>query len=244
LLDAAGQARELAEAASRMREDLVAIVSHDLRNPLAAIAMSAELLRSSVPPGDGPAAKQLERISRSAERMNSLISDLLDVATIDAGALSVQLSLHDVRVLLHEATEMLQPLAGDKSIQIELPRTDVPLAVRADKERVLQVLSNLIGNAIKFSHEGSVIRVGASRDGDDARLWVSDSGPGISPEQLPHVFDRYWQAKKDGRLGIGLALSIAKGIVEAHGGRIWAESEVGKGTTFSFTMAASAGDVR
>lgn len=239
LLHAARQAREHAEAASRMREDLVAIVSHDLRNPLAAITMSAELLRSALPDGDARTAKQLERIRRSAERMKSLISDLLDVATIDAGALSVHLSQHDVGELLREAADMLQPVAADKSIQLDVNEPEVALEVRADKERLLQVLSNLIGNAIKFSEEGSAIRVGANRDGNDARLWVADSGKGISQEHLPHVFDRYWQAKKDGRLGIGLGLSIAKGIVEAHGGRIWAESEVGKGTTFSFTLAAS-----
>jgi signal transduction histidine kinase len=132
---------------------------------------------------------------------------------------------------------MLQPLAADKSIHIELGATPESLVVVADKDRVIQVLSNLIGNAIKFTLAGGSIVVAAQRHEDMVRVTVTDTGQGISEEQMPHLFDRYWQAKRDGRLGIGLGLTIAKGIVEAHGGRIWAESAPGRGTTFSFTLA-------
>jgi PAS domain S-box-containing protein len=240
LLDAERLARERAEAASRMREDLVAIVSHDLRNPLSSIAMSVSLLRSTLPAESlGRAGKQLEIIARSAERMKRLISDLLDVASIDAGHLSVSTEPQPIDALLRDAVEMLQPLAADKSIHISLGETPEWLVAVADKERIIQVLSNLIGNAIKFTREGGSIVVAAQSHEGMVRVTVSDTGQGLSEEQMPHLFDRYWQARKDGRLGIGLGLTIAKGIVEAHGGRIWAESVLGRGTTFSFTLASA-----
>jgi PAS domain S-box-containing protein len=242
LLEAERVARERAEAASRMREDLVAIVSHDLRNPLSAITMSAQLLRHSLPVDDsGRAVKQLEIIARSAERMKRLISDLLDMASIDAGALAVHWQTHCAQALLLEVVEMLQPLASDKSIRIDVSDTPRELNVWADKERLLQVLSNLIGNAVKFTREGGNITLRAESTAELVCFSVSDTGQGISPEQMPHLFDRYWQAKKDGRMGIGLGLSIAKGIVEAHGGSIWAESTLGKGTTFHFTLPRAEG---
>jgi signal transduction histidine kinase len=230
-------ARERAEAASRMREDLVAIVSHDLRNPLSAITMSAQLLRHSLPmDSTGRAVKQLEIIARSAERMNRLISDLLDMASIDAGALAVDWQPHSAHELLLDVVEMLQPVASDKSIRMDVVNTPPGLTVRADKERLLQVLSNLVGNAIKFTREGGSVTLRAEPQPELALFCVSDTGQGISEEQMPHLFDRYWQAKKDGRMGVGLGLSIARGIVEAHGGSIWAESTPGKGTTFHFTL--------
>jgi PAS domain S-box-containing protein len=239
LLEAERLARERAEAASRLREDLVAIVSHDLRNPLSSIAMSVSLLRMTLPPEAlMNANKQLEIVARSAERMKRLISDLLDIASIDAGGMSVSVEPQSMGALLADAVEMLQPVAADKSIRIELGDTPESLMVSADKERIIQVLSNLIGNAIKFTHAGGLISVSAQRNDEVVRVMVSDTGQGISDEQMPHLFDRYWQAKRDGRLGIGLGLTIAKGIVEAHGGRIWAESVPGRGTTFSFTLAS------
>jgi PAS domain S-box-containing protein len=240
LLEAERIARERAEAASRMREDLVAIVSHDLRNPLSTITMSAHLLRQSLPVADsGRAAKQLEIVARAAERMKRLISDLLDMASIDAGALAVDWQPHCANTLLREVAEMLQPVASDKSIRIDVIDTLPVLTVRADKERLLQVLSNLVGNAVKFTREGGNITLQAEPTAEFVCFCVSDTGQGISPEQMPHLFDRYWQAKKDGRMGIGLGLSIARGIVEAHGGSIWAESTLGKGTTFRFTVPSA-----
>jgi PAS domain S-box-containing protein len=236
LLEAERLTREQAEAASRMRDDLMAIVSHDLRNPLSAISVSAELLRSFIPPEVATRAhKPLATITRSAERMKRLIADLLDVASIDGGMLAVNKVELDTLELTHEACEMMLPVATDKSLRLRhenIPR----VKIRADHERVLQVFSNLIGNAIKFTQEGGAITVSASIDPHWVQFAVEDTGRGVSAEQLVRLFDRYWQAKQDGRLGIGLGLSIAKGIVEAHGGKIWAESELGKGTVFRFTL--------
>jgi PAS domain S-box-containing protein len=241
LLEAERVARARAEEASRMREDLVAIVSHDLRNPLSAITTSAELMRMTLPAEAlAKGAKRLETITRSAERMKRLISDLLDVASIDAGHLSVETQAQSSGALLEDVIEMLQPVAADKSIRLSAEDTPPSLWVQADKDRVLQVLSNLVGNAIKFTREAGLITLRAERHDREVRFLVSDTGQGVSEDHLPHLFDRYWQAKKDGRLGIGLGLSIAKGIVEAHGGTIWAESTVGKGTTFHFTLPAAA----
>jgi PAS domain S-box-containing protein len=239
LFEAERLARERAEAASRMREDLVAIVSHDLRNPLSAITMSASLLQHGLSvEASARVKKQLETISRSAGRMKRLIADLLDMASLDGGGMAIQAEPHAVVALLRDAVEMLLPVAADKSLRLHIADVTMGLVVSADKERVVQVLSNLIGNAIKFTREGGSIVVAARSDDGRVCFSVADTGQGISHEQMPHLFDRYWQAKRDGRLGIGLGLSIAKGIVEAHGGRIWAESTLGKGTTFFFTLAA------
>jgi signal transduction histidine kinase len=241
LLEAERVARERAEAASRTREDLMAVVSHDLRNPLSAIATAATLLRrNSDSDPTGRATKQAELILRSADRMARLISDLLDIACIDAGRLSVELLPHSAASLLQEAAELFQLIAADKSLRLTVDAPRPSLLVLADQERVLQVLSNLVGNAIKFTPAGGIIQLRAQTDGDAVRFSVVDTGPGVSAEQLPHVFDRYWQAKRDGRLGIGLGLSIAKGIVEAHGGHIWAESPSGGGSSFQFTLLCSA----
>jgi PAS domain S-box-containing protein len=237
LFDAERSAREQAEAASRMREDLIAIVSHDLRNPLSSISMSVEVLQAVIPEDVTPRTKKpIETIVRSAGRMKRLISDLLDVASIDGGALAVSQEELGVSHLIREAVEMMLPFAADKSILLEAPQADVGLTVFADKERVLQVFSNLIGNAIKFTREGGHIWLSAELQDEFVRFAVADTGTGLTDEHLSHVFDRYWQAKKEGRLGIGLGLSIAKGIVEAHSGTIGAESVWGKGTTFYFTL--------
>lgn len=237
LFDAERSAREQAEAASRMREDLIAIVSHDLRNPLSSISMSAEVLQAVISEEMAPRTKKpLETIVRSAGRMKRLISDLLDVASIEAGALAVHREALSVSLLIREAVEMMLPFASEKSILLEAPQADLRLTVFADKERVLQVFSNLIGNAVKFTREGGHIWLSAEPQDEYVRFAVADTGTGLTDEHLSHVFDRYWQAKKEGRLGIGLGLSIAKGIVEAHSGTIGAESIWGKGTTFFFTL--------
>jgi PAS domain S-box-containing protein len=244
LLEAERFAREGAEAASRLREDLVAIVSHDLRNPLSAITTSVALLHRATAVDDtGRTKKYIEAIGRSAERMKRLISDLLDMASIDGGHMAVEPRPQSATALLQEAVEMLQPVATDKSLRLEADDVQPPIAAQADKERVLQVLSNLVGNAIKFTQEGGSIHVRAESADDMVRFSVIDTGQGVSEEQLPHLFDRYWQAKKAGRMGIGLGLSIAKGIVDAHGGQIWAESALGKGTAFHFTLPMAAPEI-
>lgn len=227
-----------AQDATRARDDLVAIVSHDLRNPVHTINMAAAFLLEIAPPVDRrlTSRRQLEVIQRAAHRANRLISDLLDVAKIQAGGLAVELAPVEVPSLVQEAFESATPLATSK--QLTLERTideNIPL-VAADRDRVLQVFENLLGNAIKFTPAGGLVTIRAEHDGVEARFSVCDTGPGIPPEHVPHVFDRYWQAKSTAKLGTGLGLSIAKGIVEAHAGRIWVESEPGRGASFIFTL--------
>jgi signal transduction histidine kinase/DNA-binding response OmpR family regulator len=229
-----------AQDATRARDDLVAIVSHDLRNPVHTIHMAASFLLEIAPTNDRrvQARRQLEVIQRSATRANRLIQDLLDVARIQAGGLAVDPVAVDVHSLVTEAMEAATPLATAAQLRVvtDAP-TDLP-AVASDRERVLQVFANLIGNAIKFTPKGGEIRILSCVDpgAGEARFTVADTGPGIPPEHLDHVFDRYWQAKSTAKLGTGLGLSIAKGIVEAHGGRIWVESPPGSGAQFNFTL--------
>jgi signal transduction histidine kinase len=223
-----------------VREDLIAVVSHDLRNPLGTITTAAALLKPVVlSDASGRASKQVEIIARSVSHMARLISDLLDVATIDAGMLSVQPQPQSVLGLLQEAVEMFQLLASQKAVQLLAETPQDALIVHADRERVLQLLSNLIGNAIKFTGPGGAIRVCAQQEPSCIRFSVIDTGRGVSEEHMEHLFDRYWQARPDRRSGIGLGLSIAKGIVEAHGGRIWAHSTLGEGTAFHFTLSSA-----
>ncbi len=219
------------------REDLLAIVSHDLRNPLGVVlASSALLLKSSLPPDkDERARRQVEAIQRAGNRMNRLIRDLLDFASIQGGRLSVNLRPHDAAAVVAAVTEALEPLAVAKQLRL-VSEADAELRVSCDHDRVVQLFSNLVGNAIKFTPEGGCITVRATKDGPDVRFAVTDTGPGIPTVEMPHLFDRYYQAQRRNREGIGLGLSIARGIVEAHGGRIWVESEEGRGSTFYFTL--------
>jgi len=227
--------------ATRAREDLLAVVSHDLKNPLGVVQLaSALLLRGSQgKPGAEQVQKQAGRIQSAGERMARLISDLLDWGRIEAGGLPLEPSVQDVASLAHEALESVRPLAEARGLKVmaELPTGDV--RVRCDRTRVLQVLGNLLGNALKFTPEGGELTVGARVQRGEVQMWVRDTGAGIRAEALPHVFERYWQAKEAESRGTGLGLYIAKGIVQAHGGRIWAQSEWGKGSTFFFTLPSA-----
>jgi PAS domain S-box-containing protein len=224
--------RLLAEAQEsvRAREDLLAIVSHDLRNPLGVVlASSALLLKSSLPPEppgkEGRARRQIEAIERAGNRMNRLIRDLLDFAAIQAGHLSVSSHPREVGTIVREVLDALEPLAAGKTIKlVDGSPENAALRLSCDHDRVIQLFSNVVGNAVKFTPEGGTVTLRAAPDGVMVRFAVADTGPGISPEELPYVFDRYYQARRRNRDGIGLGLSIARGIVEAHGGRIWVES--------------------
>ena len=230
-----GAARAEAEAAVATRDLLLAIVSHDLRSPLSVIVTSAAVLqRTTIGGTAGEHVDQsAQMILRSAARMERLIADLLDLAQIQAGRLAVDRVLHDVAVLIRDCVEMMKPLAATRNLE---GMTSAGLHVRCDRDRVLQILSNLVGNAIKFTPEGGSITIEAHPDAHEVRFSVRDTGRGIPEEELPRIFDRFWQAARKNRAGIGLGLSIAKGLVEAHGGRLSVESRLGAGTTFFFTL--------
>jgi PAS domain S-box-containing protein len=238
-VEAARLYRESRRAVSA-RERLLAVVSHDLRNSLATVLLNASAVLET--PGAAriePSVRdQLQWIARSAEQMNRLISDLVDVSAIEAGRLSLKLARQPVARLVSDAAEMCRPLATEKRIGLELQCADGLPDVWADAQRLQQVLGNVLGNAIKFSPPESSIALRAIRDGlrEEVRFEVSDRGPGIEAEHLPAIFDLYWQGHRGDLIGAGVGLAIAKAIVEAHDGRIWAESTPGLGSTFSFTL--------
>ena len=229
----------LAQQAIRARDKVLGVVAHDLRNPLSTIAMSAELLLE--PDWDvDQRNRQLEVIRRSAARMDRLIEDLLDVARIEGDRLSLNRTHQNPKLLVREAVELNQALATKRRLTLRSEIPDDCGPIHADHDRVIQVLSNLLGNALKFTPKGGEIVVSLRPSGDVVGFAVSDTGPGIPAELLPELFKPFWQARRGGTDGAGLGLAIARGIVEAHGGRIWAESEVGKGTTLSFTIPSAA----
>jgi PAS domain S-box-containing protein len=227
-----------AQRAVQVRDEVLGVVAHDLRNPLSAILVQSQMLVRQGPEPERRSQKPIETIRRNATRMNRLIEDLLDVTRLDADRLSIEPARVCAAAIVCEAVENELPAAASASIEVELAiARDLP-DVWADRERLMQVLENLIVNAIKFTDAGGRITVGAERlDGEDL-FWVSDTGRGIAAEELPHVFDRFWQSRRGGRAGAGLGLPIVKGLVEAHGGRVWVDSVPGFGSTFRFTIPA------
>ena len=234
---------EQARQAVRARDEVVAVVSHDLRNPLNAVLIAATVLAEY---GDAERLserdrKQVEIIRRSVEQMTALTQDLLEVSSLESGSVEMHPRACAPATLVGAADEMFRPVAenGGIALQVELEEEGLT-ACRADYGRVLQVYGNLVGNALKFTPRGGRVELGAARAADYVRFWVRDTGPGIEREHLPRLFDRFWQARRGGKAGAGLGLAIAKSIVEAHGGQIWAESAPGEGSTFHFTLPVAA----
>jgi PAS domain S-box-containing protein len=231
-------AYEEAQRAVRMREEVLAVVSHDLRNPLGAVQMAAALLLLRL--GNDPRSrKQVETIHRSATRMEHLLADLLDMASIQAGRLALERQPEDPQQILAETMEAHEPAAREKGIDIDRQCDLGDSLLHCDRERVLQVLGNLIGNAIKICRPGDSITVSCAAAGGRAVFAVSDTGPGIPEDELPHLFEPYWSAKRHAKKGTGLGLYISRGIVEAHGGRLWVESTHGNGACFYFSLPLS-----
>jgi len=228
---------ERLEEAVRSRDTVLSVVAHDLRNPLGVISIAANTLLQRLP---GPSSRRpVERIIRSAQRADRMVRDLLAISAIETGQLSLDAKPTGTADLLFAAVESQQNVAAEASIIIGTDLSPEVPPIQADEERILEVLENLVGNALKFTGQRGSITVGAARKDDKVAIWVKDSGAGIAPEQMPHIFDRFWQAKKKERRGMGLGLSISKAIVEAHGGQIWAESTLGMGTTVFFTIPAA-----
>jgi signal transduction histidine kinase len=238
LLCSEREARATAEAAVRARDDVLRVVSHDLGNSLSAVLVTTTLLLRSLPE-DGEVRPRVASIRQLAEQMQRLRQDLLDVASIEAGRLSIEPDWHEPGELLEATRGHFSPVAAERGVCLETRAEEGLPPVVADRERVLQVLANLVGNALKFTPAGGRIELSAARVAEGVRIAVADTGPGIAPENLPHVFDRFWKTQGGNRHGAGLGLAICKGIVEAHGGSIGVESRPAAGSTFSFTLPAA-----
>lgn len=232
---------DAARRASGTRDDVLAIVSHDLRDPLSAIAMCARAL-STNPPDDEAGRRELATaIYDASQWMHRLIADLLDVTSIESGRLHIERCPDRIAPIIEQVRQMLEPAAADRGIVLT---TDVPEdlpAIDCDRARIVQVLANVVGNAIKFTESGGTVRVTALPGETEILVSVTDTGPGIAPEDLPDVFTRFWRARQVRRTsGSGLGLSIADGIVRAHGGRMTVQSRLGEGSSFQFTLPLAA----
>jgi signal transduction histidine kinase len=243
LLSREQERHQKTQAALTTREEFLAIVSHDLRNPLNNISMATQNLLEA--PTD---VKELaSSINRSAGEMLRLIEDLLDIERIAVGKLTLHIEEHDVSEIIKQAVEQLQGAAASKGITLSAEPQDVCGYVVCDRSRVMQVLSNLIGNAIKFTPAKGQICVSCQRTGpkgEEVQISISDTGEGIAPEKIKTIFERFSQLHNQDRRGIGLGLYIAKMMIEEHPGRIWVESKLGEGSTFHFTLPLRSGAIR
>lgn len=240
LHDAERNARFDAEEATRAREEILSVVSHDLRNPLGTILMGVSTLQQVVELApDHPKAERIrvvaERIQRQSERMARQIEDLVDFAGIQAGRLSIERRPTQPRTVIEQTADIFGPIANERGLGFAVDLPERLPTIDIDPERAVQVLSNLVTNALKVTTKGGRVTIGAT-DGVEVVFFVRDSGPGIDPPELPRLFERHWRSKKATYKGAGLGLSIARGVVDAHSGRIWAESQVGVGATFFFTL--------
>jgi phosphoserine phosphatase RsbU/P len=237
------EARATAEAAVRARDEVLRVVSHDLGNSLSAVAIHARLLqrRQQQENPDEEVLKRADAIRQLVQQMQRLRQDLLDAVSIEAGRLSMHLEPQPVPEILAQAIEAVYELCQEKRLSLTAEAHDDLPWVRADRHRLLQALSNLLGNAVKFTAPGGAVTLRSERDEHAVRFEGQDTGPGIAPEKLPHVFDRFWRGGGEESGGAGLGLAISKGIVEAHGGEIGVESRLGEGSTFYFTIPAADG---
>jgi signal transduction histidine kinase len=221
------------------RDQFLAIVSHDLKNSIVAIAIGARLMRGGLSKGAVEAGSVLEHltlIEQAAAGMDRMISDLLDVEQFSHAKLTLKPEQVDVRALLQECKGLFAPIVSSKSFSMTIHTAPEPIFADLDHGRIHQVLSNLIGNSLKFTPNGGTIELSAQKQDTQVVISVTDNGPGIPEAEKEQIFERFSQLKRNDRRGLGLGLFIAKWIVEAHGGRIWVVSEMGKGSTFSFSL--------
>ena len=229
-----------AEQAARSRDEVLAMVSHDLRNPLNLVLTSGSFILETGTNLTPREREQVRMIHRAAEQMNRLIQDLLEVSGIEAGNIPIELKPEAVAPLVREACSLMTYAAEASHITLTCEFEQGLPDVMADRDRILQVLGNLIANGLKFTPHGGRVAIGARRDGSTVLFSVADSGSGISESDLPHIFDRFWQSRRAREGGAGLGLAIARGIISAHGGEIRVESQEGKGSTFLFTLPTAA----
>lgn len=229
--------RARADDAIAHRDDFLGMVTHDLRNLLAGVVSSADLLQL-VAGDQARTAAEATRIHRYAARMNRLIGDLLDVASIDAGRLAIEPIAGDLTPVLVEAVELFASSAAAKVVELRLIPPATSLDARFDHDRLLQVVANLLSNAIKFTPKGGQVTIDGERINGAVRISVTDTGDGIAPTLLETIFERFWQAGANDRRGLGLGLYISRRIIEAHGGRLWAENRVPAGATLRLTLPA------
>jgi signal transduction histidine kinase len=234
--------RARGDAALAARDDFMGLVSHDLRTLLGNISLTAELLAREAA-GDEAGKRTLasaKKIQQSTKRMTRLLGDLVDVASIEAGRFGVVPGASDAKALIRDTLEAFRPAASAKGISLDMAAADGVLLAKCDQDRILQVLANLLSNAIKFTGDRGSISVHVESVGVEVRFSVADTGAGVEPDNLESIFERFWQVTRGDRRGLGLGLFISKCIVEAHGGRIWAESALGRGSTFYFTLPGAA----
>jgi signal transduction histidine kinase len=227
----------------KMKSDFVSNVSHELRTPLTSIKGSVDnMLDGLTGPLNEKQVRYLARIKSNSDRLSRLINDLLDLSRIESGRIEVRPTTLFLSALAEEVAEQLRPLAAEKLIQIQLPSSDHQVTVWADRDKVTQVLINLIGNAVKFTPQAGKVTIALEKNGNDyVQISIGDTGPGISPEERNKIFSKFYQiaaVDKQKPTGSGLGLAISKALVEMQGGKIWVESEIGEGTTFYFTLPA------
>jgi signal transduction histidine kinase len=226
-----------AQRALSARDEVLAVVSHDLRTPASAITMCARTLLDHPPASAEERRALYATVLESANWMHRLMQDLLDAASIDAGRLSIVPERQELHTVLHGAVQAGMPGAIEAAVSLSAALPEELPVVVIDRERTLQALANLVSNALRFTAGGGTVVISAMHRDGGVVISVRDSGTGIPPDHVPHLFDRFWQARQGGiGRGTGLGLAIAKGIVEAQGGRIWVESTVGEGSVFSFTV--------
>lgn len=233
---------QTARLATSARDHALGVVSHDLRNPISAAGMCARALLASIPADDAERRGLAQTIVDSAELTQRMIRDLLDVSNIEVGRLAVERREEPLMPMLHRAVDLFAQDAATRGVSLELDPPADSIAVHGDGERIVQVLANLLSNALRYTPAGGRVVVRARRAGMGAEVEVKDTGSGIPAESMSLIFERYWTVKGNApKGGTGLGLAIARGIVEAHGGRLTAESTVGEGSTFRFTLPLAPG---
>jgi signal transduction histidine kinase len=223
-----------ARRATRARDHMLGVVSHDLRNPIHTIFMSASFVQDILPPDDASGVMlQAKVIKRSAERANRLIGDLMDVTRLESGRLALDRRRHSAAALVDEALDAARLPAAERGIELRRGAVDDALSVLADRDRILQALGNLVANAFKFTPKEGKVTLAVSPEGSFACFSVSDTGPGIAPTHVPHLFEQFWQVNPGDKRGVGLGLSIVRGIAEGHGGEARVTTSLGEGSCFS-----------